>query len=281
MLITCLKNYQNNMKIIKKYLKQIFKLSLFRIIIVQLLRNKSINRRFKNLIELNGMHYIYKSKIKVFNAKEDSVTRDLCIFGIPQKEKKIFDRFIFEVSNAKSFLDIGAGIGLYTLFAHEHNKNIQTLSIEPNPEVFKALNKNLKNMSLNSKAAKVLNKVVSSKNDMINFFIPTGDDFSYGTSKKNLLIEKNISYRSISIDTTNLSEYKTSNFEIIKIDVEGSELDVLKTISLYLKNCRLLFIEIRTENKAEVYELLKSFNFKPIIESKEEVGNFVFINIDS
>lgn len=269
------------MKIIKKYLKQIFKLSLFRIIIVQLLRNRSINRRFKNLIELNGMHYIYKSKIKVFNAKEDSVTRDLCIFGIPQKEKKIFDRFIFEVSNAKSFLDIGAGIGLYTLFAHEHNKNIQTLSIEPNPDVFKVLNKNLKNMSLNSKAAKVLNKVVSSKNDMINFFIPTGDDFSYGTSKKNLLIEKNISYRSISIDTTNLSEYKTSNFEIIKIDVEGSELDVLKTISLYLKNCRLLFIEIRTENKAEVYELLKSFNFKPIIESKEEVGNFVFINIDS
>ena len=76
------------MKIIKKYLKQIFKLSLFRIIIVQLLRNKSINRRFKNLIELNGMHYIYKSKIKVFNTKEDSVTRDLCIFGIPQKEKK-------------------------------------------------------------------------------------------------------------------------------------------------------------------------------------------------
>tara|TARA_B100001109_G_C18836625_1_gene462277 strand:- start:393 stop:1223 length:831 start_codon:yes stop_codon:yes gene_type:complete len=276
-----LKNYQNNMKIIKKYLKQIFKLPLFRIIIVQLLRNKLINRRFKNLIELNGMNYIYKSKIKVFNAKEDSVTRDLCIFGIPQKEKKIFDRFIFEVSNAKSFLDIGAGIGLYTLFAHEHNKNIQTLSIEPNPDVFKALNKNLRNMSLNSKVAKVLNKVVSSKNDMINFFIPTGDDFSYGTSKKNLLIEKNISYRSISIDTTNLSEYKTSNFEIIKIDVEGSELDVLKTIGSYLKNCRLLFIEIRTENKTEVYELLKSFNFKPIIESKEEVGNYVFINIDS
>ena len=42
---------QNNMKTIKKYLKQIFKLFLFRIIIVQLLRNKLINRRFKNLIE--------------------------------------------------------------------------------------------------------------------------------------------------------------------------------------------------------------------------------------
>ena len=133
------------MKTIKKYLKEIFKLFLFRIIIVQLLRNKLINRRFKNLIELNGMHYIYKSKIKVFNTKEDSVTRDAYLEFL--KKKKIFDRFIFEVSNAKSFLDIGAGIGLYTLFAHEHNKNIQTLSVEPNPEVFNTLNKNLNNIS--------------------------------------------------------------------------------------------------------------------------------------
>ena len=117
------------MKIIKLFLKQILNLPAFRIIMIQLLRKNAINKRFKNLIQLNGMHNIYQSQIKVFNAKGHSVTRDLCIFGIPEK-KKIFDKFIHEVSNAKSFLDIGAGIGLFTLFAHEYNKNIQTLSIE-------------------------------------------------------------------------------------------------------------------------------------------------------
>ena len=150
------------MKTIKKYLKQIFKLFLFRIIIVQLLRNKLINRRFKNLIELNGMHYIYKSKIKVFNAKKTQLQEILHIWN-SSKEKKIFDRFIFEVSNAKSFLDIGAGIGLYTLFAHEHNRNIQTLSVEPNPEVFNILNKNLNNISQTRKSPETLNKFVSTK----------------------------------------------------------------------------------------------------------------------
>ena len=268
------------MKIIKLFLKQIFNLPAFRIIVIQLLRKNLINKRFKNLIQLNGMHNIYQSQIKVFNAKGDAVTRDLCIFGIPEKEKKIFDKFIHEVSNAKAFLDIGAGIGLFTLFAHEYNKNIQTLSIEPNPEAFETLKKNLNNINLTNKEPKVLNKAVYYKKDKIEFFIPTGDDFSYGTSKKNILIEKKIPYKSIIIETTNLSRYESNNFEVIKIDVEGSELDVLKTINSYLENCKYIFIEIMLENKIEVYKLLKSFNFEPIIESKSEVGNFVFKKID-
>ena len=226
------------------------------------------------------MHNISQSQIKVFNTKGDAVSRDLCIFGIPEKEKKIFDKFAHEVSVAKSFLDIGAGIGLFTLFAHEYNKNIQTLSIEPNPEIFKILKKNLNNIASTSKEPKFLNKAVYYKNDTIEFFIPTGDDFSYATSKKNILIEKKIPYKSVIIETTNLSGYESNNFEVIKIDVEGSELDVLKTINPYLENCRFIFIEIMLENKIEVYKLLKSFNFEPIIKSKAEVGNFVFKKIE-
>ena len=95
------------MEAIKFLLKKIINISLFKIFIIYLLRNKLISKRFKNLIELDGMHYIYKSEIKVYNDKKDAVTRDLCIFGIPKKEKKIFDKFIFEVRNAKSFLNVG------------------------------------------------------------------------------------------------------------------------------------------------------------------------------
>ena len=82
------------METIKLLLKKIINLYLFKILIIYLLRNKLISKRFKNLIELNGMHYVYKSKIKVYNDGNDAVTRDLCIFGIPEKEKEIFDKFI-------------------------------------------------------------------------------------------------------------------------------------------------------------------------------------------
>ena len=97
------------------------------------------------------------------NDGNDAVTRDLCIFGIPEKEKEIFDKFISEVKNARSFLDIGAGIGLYTLFTLGRNSHISVLSIEPNPKVFKTLNRNLENFQSGSQIVRTLNKVVTSK----------------------------------------------------------------------------------------------------------------------
>ncbi len=78
------------------------------------------------------------------------------------------------------------------------------------------------------------------------------------------------------VETTNLSSYENNNFEIIKIDVEGSEIDVLKAISFHLENCSFLFIEIMYKNRIEIFELLKKYNLHSIVESDDDVGNFVF-----
>ena len=47
-----------------------------------------ILNRFKNLIQLEGFINIYEHQIEILNDKEDAVSRDLCIFGIPETEKK-------------------------------------------------------------------------------------------------------------------------------------------------------------------------------------------------
>ena len=112
----------------------------------------------------------------------------------------------------------------------------------------------------------------------IEFNIPTGDDFSYGTSERYLLEEKNIPFETIIVETTQISEFNHSRFEIIKIDVEGSELDVLFAIEEYLTYCNLLFIEIIDSQKDLVYDFLENNNFKPLVESKENVGNYIFIS---
>lgn len=264
------------MKYIKLQLKKIVNLVLLKQMIIFLLRQNLIARRFKNLIELKGFHFIYKSKIKIFNTLKDAVSRDLAIFGIPKKEQEVFARFVQEINKVQSFLDIGAGIGLYTLFAIKNNQSINTLSIEPNPEVFKVLQKNLNSISKLNTNNKVLNKAVSSKKINLEFYIPTGDDFSYGTSNKHLLEEKNISYKSLNVETSDLKEFNNDFYEIIKIDVEGSELEVLMAIEEQLHNCSLLFIEILDINKKKAISFLDDFGLKPIVESEEEVGNFIF-----
>lgn len=264
------------MNFIKLFLKKIVNLVVLKQIIIFLLRQKLIARRFKNLIEFKDFHFIYKSKIKIFNTLKDAVSRDLTIFGIPKKEQDIFSRFVQEIINVNSFLDIGAGIGLYSLFAIENNQSIKTLSIEPNPEVFKVLEKNLNSISQLNTNNKTLNKAVSNVNRGLEFYIPTGDDFSYGTSNKHLLEEKGVSYKSIIVETSDLSEFSYEFYEIIKIDVEGSELEVLMVIKEQLSHCKFLFIEILDINKNKAISFLGNYGLKPIVESEEEVGNFIF-----
>ena len=264
------------MKIIKNVFKKIINIPILKNAFIFMIRHKLIHKRFRNLIQLKGFYRVNKSKVEILNDKNDAVSRDLCIFGIPEKEEVIFNKFISEVKNAKSFLDIGAGIGLYTLFAVDCNNSLFSLSLEPNPKVFLTLRENLNNLSLNRQNQVILNKAVSSQEGSLEFFVPTGDDFSYGTSNKSLLLKNEILYKSIFVETTNLSEFHNQTFEIIKIDVEGSELDVLRTISNHLEDCKFVFIEIMLKNRSQVYELLKNYRLTPIRESKEDIGNYIF-----
>ena len=145
-------------------------------------------------------------------------------FWHSRKWKEIFKIFKSEIEKAESFLDIGAGIGLYTLFAISFNPSVSILSVEANPEIFKVLKKNVKNLPLFSSDQKFLNKIVSTKDSNLDFYVPLGDDFSYGTSNRALLEQKNIPYKKMIVETSDLGDFIDNKYEIIKIDVEGGEL---------------------------------------------------------
>ena len=57
----------------------------------------------------------------------------------------IFKKFLLEIKYADSFLDIGAGVGLYSLFAMKNNPMVHICSVEANPFIYKKLLKNLQN----------------------------------------------------------------------------------------------------------------------------------------
>ena len=107
----------------------------------------------------------------------------------------IFKKFLLEIKYADSFLDIGAGVGLYSLFAMKNNPMVHICSVEANPFFYKKLLKNLQNN--NNLDVLTLNKAVTNNVGNIEFYIPTGDDFSYTTFYKDILNEKNIPFTSV------------------------------------------------------------------------------------
>ena len=97
-----------------------------------------------------------------------------------------------------------------------------------------------------------------SESGKIEFYIPAGNDFSYATYNKNIL-EENIPFTSVIVESSDLRLETKLDFDVIKIDVEGAELEVLKGVQEKIENCKFLFIEIMKENKNDVFMLLKSY----------------------
>jgi len=190
--------------------------------------------------------YIIKPKITKsaygvkLHAKWGDATFNLCLNGT---YGYFFSDFLNNISKPYIFVDIGANQGIYTLVASK-NKNIKKIySFEPVPENFSLLKKNIK---LNNSSRIIPKKVaISSYNESryISF-----DKNHTGTSSLDL--KKKNSDKLIWIKTINykyLNELIKLNYKlIIKIDVEGHELVVLKQIikSILIKKVEYIFIEI-------------------------------------
>ncbi|PHS68080.1 MAG: hypothetical protein COB12_02360 [Flavobacterium sp.] len=135
------------------------------------------------------------------------------------------------------FLDIGANIGYYSLIASKTNRNIKIFAFEPAKGPKHYLNKNieLNNFQNNIKPVDI---ALSNKEGIIDFY--EVESKKYKNLKYNLSGEHNAGTKTKSrnfvkkqVKTTTLSNFikhnKIENIDIIKIDTEGTEVDILKS----------------------------------------------------
>ncbi|WP_075522755.1 FkbM family methyltransferase [Candidatus Pelagibacter communis] len=217
---------------------------------------------------------------------------DLSIFLFGTFEKKILklEKILKKQSNF-CFLDIGANIGSVSLPLAKSFKNCKIFAIEPTDYAFRKLEKNL---SLNSdiKARVDLNQVFISnqkkpKKVWSSWNLNDKDDV-HKTHKGKLMEVRENSYIALN-DFINMKGIEKVDF--IKIDVDGYELDVLKSGFEYLKeNKPIIFIEIAPYlypefgyNVSELIGYIKNIgydfhddNLKKIKDTELEIKNIKF-----
>jgi FkbM family methyltransferase len=163
-----------------------------------------------------------------------------------------------ELKDARLFIDVGAHVGYYTLLASKMAKEI--ISIEPNPFNYKLLKFNLRINKINNVYA--LNIAASNYNGETGIFIPKlKGKIATDQSKLDNNISK-IKIRVVKLDDLLLKIGK--NPDVIKIDVEGSEMQVLEGLQETLrKGVKCLMIEVHSEeNKAKAISFLKTLGYK-------------------
>lgn len=192
-------------------------------------------------------------RIKLPNGLECEIGNDFELFYVVHEIFYKNDYRGIDLRNNDSVLDLGANVGLYTLWVAPQVKKV--ISVEPLLQNFRLLNLNIKWNDLAEKVTPV-NKAVFSKKIKKKLFLSNSGAHASFEYKSNNSLE----VETITIDE--LSHIMNVKPEILKIDIEGAEVEALKGASQTLERAREIIIECHSEELTEkVREILSSFGY--------------------
>jgi FkbM family methyltransferase len=189
-------------------------------------------------------------------------------------EKKLLLKLKLIQIEPKIIIDAGAHIGEYSkLFLKNFSKIKKIYCFEPQESIFKILKNNFKN---NNKV-KCINKALGHKvkksffnegyHERSSTFLEVNEDSLFYKVKSLILFGKitNMIKKVNKVEVSTIDFYfnKKKNIDILKIDVEGYELNVLKgALTLIKQNkIKVLLIEITTHNMFKRYSSKKIESF--------------------
>jgi FkbM family methyltransferase len=192
-------------------------------------------------------------------------------------DRRIAERLKSLNLKPKIIYDVGAHIGEATQF---FLKNFNSIKIcycfEPQKNIFRILKKKFKN----NRKVYCINKAIYDKVIKKNFNIlhhqrsSTLEEINtsslYYKVKSLILFNKvrNIIFKKEKVNCITIDSFSKKNIDILKIDVEGSELNVLKGAKKNLKNTKVILIEIlnhgsiKNYSKISIFKFLEKNNFK-------------------
>ena len=181
----------------------------------------------------------------------------------------------FEINPSDTVIDVGAHIGLFTLYASQFCNKGRIFSFEPVKENFELLLENVK--SNNLEQVKIFNLAVSNSNESIKLYI-NDDESGHSMFSQ--------SSKSTVVDSISLKKFFDDNHiehcNFLKLDCEGAEYEIIKNLPFsYFKKIDKIVIEYHMADShpellTELKENLANQNFK--IETKLLFPDIGFLN---
>jgi FkbM family methyltransferase len=226
------------------------------------LRNP-LERKFTYLSIIYGNKKRFQeSRIKFVGF--DFLIPDTLSFIWQFKEIFVEEYYRFE-TNTKTpvIFDCGANVGTSCAFFKHIYPQSRIIAFEPNAKITNYLLKNIKNNSLEN--IEVVEKAVWTTNNEIELGLEDADGSS-------IYLEKN----KTKVESIRLKDYldKEAVVDMLKMDIEGAEIEVLKDCRQSLNNVKNIFVEFHsyrngTQKLSELIDVLESAGFRYFIMQSE------------
>ena len=237
-----------------------------------------------------------KQEIEKNSYKEILINNKKTIFFVPNdilewRIKTLFDKEpetlnwikSFQKGKKKIFWDIGANIGIYSIYAARIYKNLEIVSFEPSTSNLRILSRNISINNLendikiipfalnrNKNTFNIIKESKFVEGGALNTF---GEMFDYSGKKIRFIDNK---YTTFGTNINNLLNDKILDIpNYIKIDVDGIEHLILQGGDNFFKNKNIISILIEiNENFKKQYEYIINFmrknNFKILKKKRNE-----------
>ncbi|HCN04581.1 MAG TPA: hypothetical protein DIS79_03090 [Bacteroidetes bacterium] len=168
-----------------------------------------------------------------------------------------------------SFLDIGAQMGYITLEAAVANKRGHVFAFEPEPANFTRLIDNISINSINS--IRTYNTALGATTGDLDLYLAEANSGAHSAFQSNANVsEKKVRVPMRTLDSI-VEQDSIKDISMIKLDVEGYELEVLRGATQVLRQHKpMLIVELNDEiqqaagsSSSGVKQLLGSFGYQP------------------
>ena len=163
------------------------------------------------LLLRDGTRYLVRSLMDVWIVKETNLDRDYERHGVP-------------IQDGWNIVDIGAGLGDFTVFAAQRAPNGRVYAYEPAPDSIELLGKNL---AINGIAnVEVYPCAVSDKTGTLSLGVSGGVAVQYSTVDTSIEPGDRVEVKSVALADA-LAALPGDICDLLKIDAEGAEYDML------------------------------------------------------
>lgn len=150
---------------------------------------------------------------------------DYCVF------REIFVQDVYNqevVTDPRIIFDLGSNTGFSIIFFKLKYPKAVVYGFEPNPLIFNRLQNNVCQFN---DSVHIFNWLVSDSNEMVDFYVKEDSSLSSST------VNRGKEFTSVSVQSYTMYELTKkigiANIDVVKMDIEGSEYDVLLSISDY------------------------------------------------